>query len=510
MDYIDLVDNARLEFAFSMTSHHVWVPIYLGAALIAAILETLYVTTGRIDYKTSSMYISKMLLPTFIVIIFLGIATPPFSDDWTVWWSYVKVLDPEDLTGRIPSTLIVVTLIAFITSQAGWKRLPPKIHVIATWILPLMPAIAESSAIAVNGWMHAPHTTSSFDLDTLMYVRDSFSAYFFQPMTALRFAHNFAATYIVGIAAVLSMSCYFLLCNKHAFFVQKTVLIASVSGLLLSLFLAVAGDEQGRAVAETQPMKLAQLEALWETDADPHLVLFAIPDMKEMTNKYEISVPYILGFLLGSDDENPIKGIKQLLEENEQRVRNGMIAYQAMQEYQQDRANQEAEQRLLAHHKDLGFAYLLGKYTDDILSATDADIKSAAKDTMTNVTFLFFSFRIMVGLGILLTGVFAYWSVKSYKNTLHTASPWMVKFSMLALPMALVAYLVGWALSEVGRQPWIIYEVLPTFTGGGNYQNGESAGFPITTLIMITTVLFSSLSLYIAWLIRRGPQLDIK
>lgn len=78
MDYIDLVDNARLEFAFSMTSHHVWVPIYLGAALVAAILETLYVTTGRIDYKTSSMYISKMLLPTFIVIIFLGIATPHF------------------------------------------------------------------------------------------------------------------------------------------------------------------------------------------------------------------------------------------------------------------------------------------------------------------------------------------------------------------------------------------------------------------------------------------------
>lgn len=508
MEYVDLIDNARLEFTFSMMSHHVWVPIYIGASLVAAIFETLYVKTGREDYKSSAMFISRMMLPTFIAIICLGIATPPFSDDWTVWWEYVKVLDPEDLTGRIPSTLIVVTFIAFVINQTCWNRIPPKAHLVASWVLPIMPAIAESSAIAVNGWMHAPHETSVFDLETFAYVRESFSAYFFQPMTALRYLHNFSATYIVGVSAVLSLSCYFLLRNKHAFFTQKAILISSVIGLVFSILVAISGDEQGRAVHDTQPMKLAQLEALWETDVNPHLVLFAIPDVDNMENKYEIAIPHILGILLGSSEEKPVKGMKQLLTENEARIRNGMIAYQAMETYKQDRTNEHAKQTLLDNHKDLGYAYLLTKYTNDVLSASDADIKNAAKDTMTNVTFLFLSFRIMVGTGILLTLIFAYWTIRSYKNDLTQASPLITGISILALPFALVSYLVGWALSEVGRQPWIIYDVLPTIAGGGQYDNGVSSGYSIGTLIITSAVLFLSLGGLIARQIRKGPQLE--
>mgnify|MGYP005989996757 CR=1 FL=1 len=505
MEYIDFINNARAEFALSMMAHHVWVPIYIGAVLVAAILETLYVRTGEIQYKSSAIFIGRMMLPTFLFIVLLGIATPPFSEDWAQWWRYVQILDPEDLTGRIPSTLIVVTIIAFIINQTCWDRIPPKAHLISSWVLPIMPALAESSAVAVNGWMQAPHATSVFDLDTFAYVRESMAAYFLQPMTSIRFLHNFSATYLVGVGAILSLSCYFLLKNKHQFFTQKAILISSIVGVVFTISVIAGGDAQGRAVHETQPMKLASLEALWETEATPHFVLFAIPDVENMRNKYEIAIPHILGFMLSSSEEQPVKGIKQLLIENESRIRNGLVAYQAMNLFEQDRSNEQAKQTLLENHKDLGYAYLLHKYTDNILTATDADIKNAAKDTMANITFLFFSFRIMVVAGFLLLIIFSYWAVRSYNNDLASAPGFIIKASIFTLPIALAAYLLGWALSEVGRQPWIIYEVLPTISGGGSYKNGESAGFSFNELILTTIVIFTSLTALIVRQVRKGP-----
>jgi cytochrome d ubiquinol oxidase subunit I len=491
-----------------MISHHMLVPLYIGTMCVAAVLETLYVATNNTTCKNATKFIVLLCFPVLIAVVITGVMTPPFGSDWSRYYEFVMAVD-GGLTATFGLTAFTVIPICYILFFAGWERLPRWLHLLITWLIPFICIYGESPAIFINGWMQDPMASSTYDPETFLLGLTSFEEYALAPMTALRFLHNFTGNFLIGAVSVIAIGCYYLKKGENIAFAKKSILAASVLGLTFSFVAILSGDKHGKAVHQSQPMKLAQLEAIWETEPAPaDLVLFAIPDQQAQENHLEIKIPAVLGWLLGDSEASPVLGIKALRESNEERIRNGLAAYQAMQALKAMQPN--TDDRLLetfrAHQADLGYARLLEKYTDDVLQASNAQIGMAADDTVGNVALLFFSFRIMVGIGLFLLGFFAFWFYKSCSNTIERTKTSTLLLSILALPLPFIAYTCGWVLSESGRQPWVIYGVLPTAAGTGEFTGGATAGFQLSTMLVAYPVIFVIVFLVCARLLKQGPD----
>ncbi|WP_299808002.1 cytochrome ubiquinol oxidase subunit I [uncultured Shewanella sp.] len=504
-----LTDSARLEFALSMMVHQIFVPLFIGLMLVTAIFETLYVTKSNAEYKSAAQFIGKLCLPIVFVLIITGILTPPMPEDWQQLALFINTVFSEyvGLLGTIVSTGMLIWLTAVTLFYVGWQHLPPKLHLFITWLLPFICAYTELPVIVLNGWMHDPSSAMQFDINTMTYQASSLLEIVSTPMASTRFAHMFTGAFLIGGVTLISLSCYYLQKNRQHAFGQAGVVIGASIGLCFSLFAMFSGDIHGRDVHQAQPMKLAQLEALWETQQDgADLVLFALPDQQAEENRFEVKIPKILGWMLSGTDETEVKGIKQLRSENMQRIRNGLLAHQAITAYSSSANKQTDKDLIQTHQQDLGYAELVRKYNPDLIDVTEEQIRLAANYTVNNVSLLFFSFRVMVGAGIFILLLSSYWIFLAIKGRVNSASSRLLKLSTYALPLPFIAYLSGWLLSEYGRQPWVIYEVMPTLQGAGSFASGQTHGFQIPTLLMSYAALFLVLAAILARWIKQGPK----
>src|SRR5690606_8581441 len=145
------------------------------------------------------------------------------------------------------------------------------------------------------------------------------------------------------------------------------------------------------------------------------------------------------------------------------RIENGLKAYAAVQTLNDNPDDAAARQAFEESKQDLGYALLLLRHTDDPLSADKELIASTAFDTVPNVMMMFFSFRIMAGLGFFFIALF---SAAFFFISLRRKVPrWFLRIALFAIPLPWIAAELGWVLAEVGRQPWVIDGVLPTFLG---------------------------------------------
>ncbi|ABV86446.1 cytochrome ubiquinol oxidase subunit I [Shewanella pealeana] len=505
-----LTDSARLEFALSMMVHQIFVPLFIGLMLVTAIFETLYVTKSNAEYKSAAQFIGKLCLPIVFVLIITGILTPPMPEDWQQLDIFINSVFSEyvGLLGTIVSTGMMLWLTAVSLFYVGWRYLPAKVHLFITWLLPFICAYTELPVIVLNGWMHDPSSAMQFDINTMTYQASSLLEIVSTPMASTRFAHMFTGAFLIGGVTLISLSCYYLQKNRQQAFAQTGVVIGASIGLCFSLFAIFSGDIHGRDVHQAQPMKLAQLEALWKTQQDgADLVLFALPDQQAEENRFEVKIPKVLGWMLsGTDDTQPVKGIKQLRAENMQRIRNGLLAHQAIAAYSSSSNKQAKRELIQAHQQDLGYAELVRKYNPDLIEVTEEQIRLAANDTVNNVCLLFFSFRVMVGAGIFILLLSSYWIYLAIKGRVNSVSTRLLKLSTYALPIPFIAYLSGWLLSEYGRQPWVIYGVMPTLQGAGSFATGQTNGFQLPTLLMSYAALFLILGVILARWIKQGPK----
>ena len=155
-------------------------------------------------------------------------------------------------------------------------------------------------------------------------------------------------------------------------------------------------------------MKLAAIEAMWNTEPAPaSFTLIGFPDQKTETTYAAIRIPYLLGLIATRSISQPVPGINNLVADNEQRIKSGMLAYGALQQLQDHADDVAAKATLDQHEGDLGYALLLKRYTPTITDASDAQIHAAAKDTVPGVASLFWSFRIMVACGFFFILLFA-------------------------------------------------------------------------------------------------------
>jgi cytochrome d ubiquinol oxidase subunit I len=232
--------------------------------------------------------------------------------------------------------------------------------------------------------------------------------------------------------------------------------------------------------------------------------VFGIPNETTKTTDYQLHVPWMLGLIATRSINKEVPGIKELVARADARIRSGLVAYDAFEKLRADRANAEQRKLLEEHMADLGYALLLKKIRPDVTKATNDEIQQAAWSTVPPVSPLFWTFRIMAGLGFFFIGLFAVAFYLASRRWLQKY-PLFLRLALWSLPLPWIAAELGWYVAEVGRQPWVIEGVLPTFLA----VSSISAGNVLFTLLGFV-VFYSSLAIVDAYLmvktIRIGPD----
>jgi cytochrome d ubiquinol oxidase subunit I len=301
----------------------------------------------------------------------------------------------------------------------------------------------------------------------------SFADIFFNPVAQVKFVHTVSASYVTGALFVLGVSSYYLLKGRDRAFAIRSFAVAAGFGLASALSVIVLGDESGYNLGDVQKTKLAAIEAEWDTHPAPAgITVFGIPNQQAQRTDYAIKIPYLLGLIATRSIDEQVVGLRDLMDQHELRIRSGMLAYGALQKLRAGDANDDDRMTYAAHKNDLGYALLLKRYTPNVVDASEDQIQQAVKDTIPNVAVLFWSFRIMVGAGFLMLFIFA---AAFYFTARRTASTrrWLLYLALYAIPLPWIAAEAGWIVAELGRQPWTIAEVLPTFLSSSSLDAGE-------------------------------------
>ncbi|PKH20573.1 cytochrome d terminal oxidase subunit 1 [Enterobacterales bacterium CwR94] len=469
---LDIVELSRLQFALTAMYHFLFVPLTLGMAFLLAIMETVYVLSGKQIYKDMTKFWGKLFGINFALGVATGLTMEfQFGTNWSYYSHYVG-----DIFG---APLAIEGLMAFFLESTfvglfffGWDRLSKVQHMAVTWLVALGSNMSALWILVANGWMQNP-IAADFNFETMRMEMLSFSELVLNPVAQVKFVHTVAAGYTTGAMFILGISAWYMLKGRDLAFAKRSFAIAASFGMAAILSVIVLGDESGYEIGDVQKTKLAAIEAEWETQPAPAaFTLFGIPDQETQQNKYAIQIPYALGLIATRSTDKQVTGLKELLAQHEVRIRNGMKAYGLLGELRAGSKDPAVRSEFEAAKKDLGYGLLLKRYTDNVANATEAQIQQATKDSIPRVAPLYFSFRIMVFCGVLLLGIigFSFWSV--IRNRIGK-NRFLLKACLYGIPLPWIAIEAGWFVAEYGRQPWAIGEVLPTAVANSSLTIGD-------------------------------------
>ena len=498
-----LVDLSRLQFAATAMYHFLFVPLTLGMVWLLVIMESVYVMTGKIVWKDMTRFWGKLFGINFALGVTTGITLEfQFGTNWAYYSHYVG-----DVFG---APLAIEGLMAFFLESTfiglfffGWDRLRKTQHLMVTLLMAIGTNLSALWILIANGWMQNP-VGAEFSYQTMRMEMTDFWAVIFNPDAQAKFVHTVSAGYVTGAMFVLSVSSWYLLKGRDVEFAKRSFRVAAAFGLASTLSVIVLGDESGYTVGEAQQTKLAAIEAMWETEPAPaSFNVVAWPNEAAQKNDWAVEVPWVMGLIGTRSVSKQIPGIHDIKARNRVRIESGIIAVTALETLRKHRDDAAAKETFERHKADLGFGLLLKKYVVDVKTATPEIITRAVNDTVPRVAPMFWSFRLMValGLGMLLLFGLAFWS------TLKGAcsrQPWLLRWAVWMLPAPWLACELGWVVAEYGRQPWTIYGVLPTHLSvstlsvGSLY--GSLAGFVgfYTVLLVVEVYLMQKFA-------RQGP-----
>ena len=375
----------------------------------------------------------------------------------------------------------------------GWNRVSRRFHLVSTWMVFIGSNISALWILVANAWMQNP-VGMEFNPMTARNEMSDFWAVLLSPTAMSKFFHTVTSAYTLSACFVVGVSAWFILKKRHFEFARKSILLASVFGFLSIIATIFTGDTSAQDVTRTQPMKLAAMEGLNEggkgapftliglTCTDPQL-----PSERMKTVKYGITIPKLLSFLGYHDFDAYVPGIQNIMDgytsedgkvypSIEQRMANGRLAIDALKTYKQavkdkdDALASQSLQTLRANFQDFGYGYLSSPY-----------------DTIPPVPLVFYSFRLMVGLGMLFVLLFicSWWYAKKRKFEKFKFIPYL---AIACVPLAYIASQCGWIVAEVGRQPWVVQNLMPTNVA----ITRIASGWVVTTFWMFA-ILFTLL-----------------
>jgi cytochrome bd ubiquinol oxidase subunit I len=498
------VELSRWQFAATALYHFLFVPLTLGISWLLVIMESVYVMTGKEIYRDMTKFWGKLFGINFALGVTTGLTMEfEFGTNWSYYSHYVG-----DIFG---APLAIEGLMAFFLESTfiglfflGWDKLSKRKHLAVTFFTALGSNLSALWILVANGWMQNP-VGSVFSPDTMRMEMQSFAAVVLNPVAQVKFVHTVAAGYVTGSVFVLGISAWYILKGRDLPFARRSFAVAAGFGLASCLSVIVLGDESGYELGDVQKVKLAAIEAMWNTEPAPAgFTLFGFPSQETKSTAAEIKIPWALGLIATRSLDKSVIGLNDLTAEHEARIRSGEIAYGALEKIRRGDNSSDTRALFDAHAKDIGFGLLLKQFVADPAQATDADVKAAAASTIPTVWPLFWSFRIMVGFGfaMLLMFALAFWF--NARRTIERHR-WLLWAAVIAIPVPWLSCELGWFVAEFGRQPWAIGEVLPTFLGTSSLTSGDLifslAGF----LTFYTLLLVIEMYLMVKYA-RLGPS----
>ena len=488
-----LVEWSRWQFAMTAIYHYMFVPLTLGLSFLLAIMETMWVRTGKAEWLNATKFWMKLFAINFAIGIATGLILEfQFGSNWSNYSWFVG-----DIFG---APLAIEGLFAFFLEATffavmffGWNRVSRRFHLVSTWMVFIGSNISALWILVANAWMQNP-VGMEFTPMTARNEMSDFWAVLLSPTAMSKFFHTVTSAYTLSACFVVGVSAWFILKKRHFEFARKSILLASVFGFLSIIATIFTGDTSAQDVTRTQPMKLAAMEGLNEggkgapftliglTCTDPQL-----PSERMKTVKYGITIPKLLSFLGYHDFDAYVPGIQNIMDgytsedgkvypSIEQRMANGRLAIDALKTYKQavkdknDALASQSLQTLRANFQDFGYGYLSSPY-----------------DTIPPVPLVFYSFRLMVGLGMLFVLLFicSWWYAKKRKFEKFKFIPYL---AIACVPLAYIASQCGWIVAEVGRQPWVVQNLMPTNVA----ITRIASGWVVTTFWMFA-ILFTLL-----------------
>lgn len=511
---LSLVDWSRAQFALTAMYHWIFVPLTLGLAYIVAIMETIYVKTGDEFWKKTTKFWMTLFGINFAIGVATGIILEfEFGTNWSNYsWFVGDIFGAPLAIEGIMAFFMESTFIAIMFF--GWNKVSKRVHLASSWLTAFGANLSALWILVANGWMQYP-VGMRFNPDTARNEMQNFWEVLFSPVAVNKFLHTITSGYVTAAVFVLGISCWYLIRKRDVQFAKRSIIVASVFGLISSLFLGMTGDGSAKQVAEKQPMKLAAMEGLYNGRTNAGIVAFGIlnPEKSYGDNKdpflFKIEIPSVLSILsFGSADayvpgiDNIVnggymytntKGESQIAQPTTTRIADGKKAIAAFRDYRtatasKDTAKASANLKVLNDNfKNFGYGYL-----------------NNPTDIIPNVPLTFYSFHIMAALGFFFIILFTIALILAFKDVL-TKHRWFLWLGLWSIPLVYLAEQTGWIVAEVGRQPWVIQDIMPTMAAVSRIETSSvMITFGLFALIF-TLLLIAELRIMLKQ-IKKGPE----
>jgi cytochrome d ubiquinol oxidase subunit I len=511
---LTIVDWSRAQFALTAIYHWLFVPLTLGLSFIIAIMETVYVKTGNEEWKR----ITRFWMTLFGINFAIGVATGiilefEFGTNWSNYSWFVG-----DIFG---APLAIEGILAFFLESTfvavmffGWNKVSRKFHLISTWLVAVGANLSALWILVANAWMQNP-VGMAFNPETARNEMVNFWAILFNQVAVDKFLHTISSSFLLGSMFVLGISCWFLLRRREEHLAKRSILVAGVFGLISSLTVAYTGDGSARTIARVQPVKFSSMEALYDGKTNAGLITIGV--LKESDKKigeksarefaFKIEIPGLLSVLTAGDRDAYVPGINDHITGNTEmgilsvaeKIQRGSDAKSVLKDYQRARLLNDTEQvnNIRDVFKDKDFQKNYFRYFGY------AEIKNP-EDIIPSVTTSFYSFHFMVILGFLFIMIFALAIHLLFKGTIAD-NRWFLRIALLSIPLPYIASELGWVLTEVGRQPWIIQDTMTVTSGVSQLNSGSVIITFILFAALFTILLISEISIMVKQ-IKTGPK----
>ncbi|WP_347555660.1 cytochrome ubiquinol oxidase subunit I [Robbsia sp. KACC 23696] len=499
-----VVELSRIQFAATALYHYLFIPVTLGMTFFLAAIETVYVVTGKPIYKQMAQFWAKLFLINFALGVATGLTMEfEFGTNWSFYSSFVG-----DVFG---APLAIEGLMAFFLESTfigmmvfGWERLGRGKHLAVTYLVALGSNLSALWILVANSFMQSPHGLA-FDYHTLRLQLTNFSDLIFSNEAQAKFVHTSVAGYVTAAIAVCGISAFYMARGRHLELARRSFRMAAVFGVLATAGVITLGDALGFIGGNAQPAKLAAMEGIWQPEAAPmSFNAIAFPSQKDQKNYGAVQVPYVLSLLETHSLTGTVPAISELEKEAEARVRSGIPAVQALQVLATHPEDSAALALFNEHKNDLGYGFLAQRYTDDLSTLTPAQVTQTAKDSIPPVAPVFWAFRLMVGLGLVMFAFFVLAMIFSVRNDVHKRG-WFLKIVPWLIPVPFLANECGWVVAEVGRQPWTVYGVLPTWMSASTHSVGYMV-FSLIGFVSIYTIFIIIEMTLMVKAIKQGPD----
>ncbi len=422
---MDPVLLARLQFGITTVYHFFFVPLTLGLSVLVALMETLYVRTGQNVYKRMTQFWGKLFLINFALGVVTGIVQEfQFGMNWSEYSRFVG-----DIFG---APLAIEALLAFFLESTflgiwifGWDKLSKGQHAATIWLVAIGSNLSALWILIANSFMQEP---VGFVLRNGRAEMTDFFALLFNPNVGVQFSHTVLAGFSTAAFFVIGISVYHLLKKQDLDLFRRSFQIAAIVGTISIVMVVLNGHSQAQHMVESQPMKMAAAEALWESMDPASFSLLTIGDLSQRRDVFAIRLPRLLSLLAYNQLSGKVEGI-----------------YDLQAQYQQ--------------------TYGPGNYIPPVAT-------------------VYWSFRIMVGAGFLMLALAVY-ALFMVMGDMFETRPRVLRLFLWAIALPYIANTAGWLMTELGRAPWVVFGLMKIEDG---VSTAVPAGAVLTSLVGFTLV----------------------